>query len=49
MLQLILATEATTAPPGDDIASAAYLLLGIALVVTAIATIIVTPKADPHH
>ncbi len=50
MLNLILATEAATeVPPGDDLATVAYILLGVALVVAAIATAIVTPKADSHH
>ncbi len=49
MNTLILAAEAShSAPPGDDWATAAYVLMGIALLVTAIATVVVTPKAEHH-
>ncbi|GMR03033.1 MAG: hypothetical protein BMS9Abin20_1392 [Acidimicrobiia bacterium] len=50
MLNLILATEAATeAPPGDGLATLAYILLGVTLLVAAITTAIVTPKAESHH
>ncbi len=40
---------ATTAdPPGDDLLTASLILLGIALVVAAIATVMVTPRAEHH-
>ncbi|MEN8239687.1 MAG: hypothetical protein ABFR53_10850 [Actinomycetota bacterium] len=49
MLTLILATEAAaSAPPGDDFQTIAYAFLGITLLVTAIATLIVTPGAEKH-
>ncbi len=49
MLNLILATEAATeAPPGDDLATLAYALLGIAVLVAVIATVIITPRAKSH-
>jgi hypothetical protein len=49
MLTLILATEAATSnPPGDDFQTVAYVLLGITMLVTAVATVIVTPGAEKH-
>ena len=49
---LIFAAEAadlaTTTPPGDEFATAALVMTGIALLVTAITTWRVTPKADHH-
>ena len=49
MLTLILASEAaTTAPPGDAYQTAAYALLGLTMLVTAIATLIITPSAPKH-
>lgn len=49
MLNLILATEAATeTPPGDDLATFAYVLLGIVMLVAAIATVIVTSRAESH-
>jgi hypothetical protein len=51
MNPIILAAEATehvsTAPAGDDFLTFAYAMFGVALVITAIATWIVTPKG--HH
>ncbi len=51
MLNLIFAAEEAVvgAPPGDEWATIAYALLGITLLVAAIATIIVTPRAESHH
>ena len=51
MLNLILATEelVNNAPKGDDMATIAYLALGAAMLFAAIATIMVTPKAESHH
>ena len=37
---------ASSATPGDDLQTVAYVLLGIAMVVTAIATVIITPRAQ---
>jgi len=49
MLSLILATESVASnPPGDDLATIAYIAFGIAMVFTAIATVIVTPSAPKH-
>jgi hypothetical protein len=49
MLTLILASEAAALnPPGDDFQTVAYALLGLTMVVTAIATLIITPKAAKH-
>ena len=49
MLTLILASEAaTTVPPGDAYQTLAYALLGLTMLVTAIATLIVTPGAEKH-
>ncbi len=50
MLSLILATETaavtSTTAPGDDFMTAALTLLGIAMLITAIATWVVTPKGE---
>jgi hypothetical protein len=49
MLSLILATEAVAStPPGDAYQTVAYVLLGLTMLVTAIATLIVTPGAEKH-
>ena len=49
MLTLILASEAAALdPPGDDFQTVAYALLGLTMLVTAIATLIITPKAAKH-
>ena len=49
MLTLILATEAAaTIHPGDEFQTIAYVALGVSMLVTAIATVIVTPKAEKH-
>ncbi len=48
MITLILATEATTAPPGDDFQTIAFIALGIVMLVAAITTVIVTPRAEKH-
>ena len=44
---LIIAASSAD-PPGDDWQTVAYVLLGIALVVVAIATVMVTPRAEHH-
>lgn len=51
MLNLILAAEEAVsgAPAGESWATFAYALLGIVLLITAVATVIVTPKAESHH
>ena len=47
MFSLILATEAVISEPaGDSIQTFAYALLGILLIVAAIATLVVTPGAE---
>lgn len=49
MNALILATEALHIdPPGDDLATIAYAMLGAMALLTAIATWIATPKAKKH-
>lgn len=49
MLNLILASEAAaTTPPGDELQTIAYIALGLSMVVTAIATVIVTPSGEKH-
>jgi len=49
MLSLILATEAAASnPPGDDFQTIAYALLGAAMLVTAISTLIITPRMEKH-
>jgi hypothetical protein len=51
MNPIIFAAEATehvsSAPAGDDFSTIAYAMCGVALIITAIATWVVTPKA--HH
>lgn len=39
---------ASTNPPGDDFQTASLVMLGITLLVTAVATWRVTPKAEHH-
>jgi hypothetical protein len=47
MLTLILASEAAAStPPGDAYQTLSYVLLGLTMLVTAIATVIITPGAD---
>ena len=48
MQTLILAAEATGDYVGDDFQVVAWVMVGIALVIAAIATIIVTPGPDDH-
>jgi hypothetical protein len=51
MYSLILASEAVhlaDAPAGDDFATMSYVLLGVTMLITAIATWIVTPKLEDH-
>ena len=49
MLSLILAAEAAeTTNAGDDFMIAALVLAGVAMLITAIATIIVTPGREHH-
>jgi hypothetical protein len=53
MFSLILAAEvanevAATSAPGDDYVTASLVLLGIGMLVTAIATWRVTPRAEHH-
>ncbi|MCL1594394.1 MAG: hypothetical protein M3132_08595 [Actinomycetia bacterium] len=48
MLNLILATEAAPTYVGDDLMTVALVLAGVAMLVTAIATVIVTPSGDHH-
>ncbi len=48
MNTLILATEAASSThTGDDLGAIALVLLAIALIGTAIATVVVTPRAEP--
>lgn len=52
MKPLLLATEVVDVTyVGDDLMIVAVVLVGIALLIAAIATLIVTPRADPsdHH
>jgi hypothetical protein len=51
MNALILAAETHSAlePAGDDLQMVAYIMLGVVMLVAAVATWIVTPKADKHH
>lgn len=50
MNALIFAAETHVAEPaGDVFSTAAYILVGVVMVVAAVATWIVTPKADDHH
>ncbi len=46
---LILASEVQTEPLGDDFMTAAYAMLGVVMLVSAIATWIVTPKQSKQH
>ncbi|MFV1970207.1 MAG: hypothetical protein ACC683_04275 [Acidimicrobiia bacterium] len=52
MHSLILAAEnveqVTTGPAGDEFMTVALVMLAIAMVIAAIATLRVTPKADHH-
>ncbi|MCZ7533952.1 MAG: hypothetical protein M5U23_11220 [Acidimicrobiia bacterium] len=49
MNAIILATEAHNFdPPGDDLATVAYAMLGAVMLFAAIATWIVTPKGEKH-
>ena len=48
MTSLFFAVVEAT-PPGDDLMGAALIVLGIAMVVAFVATLMVTPKAEPHH
>jgi len=38
----------TSTPPGDDLTSLAWALLGVTMFVAAVATWIVTPKGEKH-
>ncbi|MFV1999814.1 MAG: hypothetical protein ACC654_05545 [Acidimicrobiia bacterium] len=50
MLTLILATEElASAPPGDDLRTLSYALVGLVMLIAAIATLIVTPSAEDRH
>ncbi len=50
MLNLILATEElASAPAGDDLATLSYALLGLVMIIAAIATLIITPSAEDLH
>jgi hypothetical protein len=52
MLSVILAAETaelvSTTPPGDEYMTVALLMVGTAMIITAIATWRVTPKAGDH-
>jgi hypothetical protein len=48
MNTLILAAEAAADYAGDDFQVVAWVMVGIALVITAVATIVVTPGPDHH-
>jgi len=49
MLTLIVASETVASTlPGDAYQTLAYTLLGITMLVTAIATLIITPSAPKH-
>ena len=52
MSPIILASEAadlvSAAPAGDDLATVAYVMLGVAMLIAAIATWVVTPKGEHH-
>lgn len=49
MNAFILAAEAALdSYPGDDFTVAAWILAGVAFVITAIATVVVTPRAEHH-
>lgn len=45
---LILAAEAADSYPGDDMTVVAWVAAGIAFVVAAVATVMVTPRAEHH-
>lgn len=47
MNALILAAE-TIDPAGDDFATLSYILLGVTMLIAAVATWIVTPKGEEH-
>ena len=50
MNAFILATETHAAEPaGDDFMTAALILLGVVMLIAAVATWIVTPKGEDHH
>jgi hypothetical protein len=50
MNALILATEAVPVdPPGDDLQTVAYVVLGVVMFVAAVTTWIVTTKGETHH
>ncbi len=51
MNALILATDAHAAldPVGDDLQTVAYIMLGVMMLVTAVATLIISPKGEKHH
>ncbi len=49
MNALILASEAHVEPLGDDFQTIAYAMLGVAMLITAIVTWIVTPKRTGDH
>jgi len=50
MLTVILATEElASAPPGDDLRTLSYALVGLVMLIAAIATLIVTPSAEDRH
>ena len=49
MLTLVLASEAAASiHPGDDLQTIAYVAFGVSMLFTAVATVIVTPKAEKH-
>jgi len=47
MITLFFASE-VAAPPGDDLLSLALVMFGAAMLITAIATWVVTPKNGDH-
>jgi hypothetical protein len=50
MNALLLAAEVHHGdPPGDELQTVAYILLGVVMLVAAVATWIVTPKGESHH
>lgn len=46
---ILAAVEPQVDPPGDDLATVAYVLLGVTMLIAAVTTWIVTPKGDQHH
>jgi len=49
MHALILAVEAADpTPPGDDLMTVALVMVGVAMLITAITTWIVTPRGERH-